>query len=508
MAAPTRAQITGTVTLPKYRVYINQGSGDTLVSGASVLALNTSVQTTNNIRNGFAFGSLSHTQSTIEITRDVSITNWRLARVKIQYGYADSDFVTAFEGIITERQRTGNRIIFQCSGFNYLIERTEIYTPVFYRRPLATKTTVSSVEDYRELGAEPGLLNIIMYECGGRPYEQPSAISDPKFKFWYSFDQSIITPRFSWISAENAWDEVFRIVRAAGGQFYQDKNGVFYYKQPLTYGHVPSGVTPYHFTESLYSDISEESSTAEKVTSVRSSFVMRNLEPMQVVYESSEPRLLPKNEETLIRAELQYPVMTYNSNINSVEILLDDQTIKAIYFDGRDATDAFSTLTCSVISKAAQLIELEFDNQTGEPIALNKIEIWGAPVMAGAEGLVKYGTDRTSELQLEDNPYIQSYSQAYRLVRMVYDFYSKNYDVRTISGVAYDPDRYLGEVVSLTYTPWGITNERHRIIGLEYQNGSVMSVTMVSIAGLPTRDDVYIVQTETYTSGTTKMVSY
>jgi hypothetical protein len=151
---------------------------------------------------------------------------------------------------------------------------------------------------------------------------------------------------------------------------------------------------------------------------------------------------------------------------------------------------------------------LTFTNNTGEPISLNKITLHGRPVTPGSENIATYddGSDG-NELMLEDNVYVQTFAQAYRLVRMYYDFYHENRAIVTLGGVGYDPDRYLGEVVTVTYAEWGLAAAEHRIIGLDYSNGDTMTVSLAPIEGLITRDDVFIVN-NTYADGTTKMVSY
>lgn len=116
-------------------------------------------------------------------------------------------------------------------------------------------------------------------------------------------------------------------------------------------------------------------------------------------------------------------------------------------------------------------------------------------------------TPVTSTLQLEDNPYIQSYAQADRLVRMVYDFYHTNHAIITLDGVGYDPDRYLGEVVEVTNSSWGMTAKQHRIIGLDYTNGATMTVKLAPLDDLPTSNDVFIVYHE-YVNADERMVSY
>jgi hypothetical protein len=508
MAAPSRAQITAALALPTYQVEVDQGAGYVAVSGAYIASINTKLQTTSNIDNGFAFGTIATAGSTVVIDDSIVIASWQLAKLRVSYGFDTSDKVVAFEGVITKRQRQGRLYTYECAGFDYLIERTKIYTDIFYRRPIATNTTALSIEDPDDGNYRGGLLNVIMFRSGGRPYEQPAYASDPDFKFWYSFDESIVKPRWSWISGENAWEEAYRLVRAAGGQLYQDVDGVLYYQQPLTFGYVASGATLYEFTSNTFQTIQEDASTVENVNTVKASFIERVLQPMQQVYDSSSPYLIPDAEiEFPIVLEMQYPVYQYGDNINSTDIISSKEPVKAVYLDGRDATDDYTDLTVAVDTNEAQRLTLLVDNQTGEPVVITKIVIPGRPITAGSEGIASYTDGEGSELQIEDNMYIQSYAQAYRYIRMVHDFYHENRALITLNGVGYDPDRYLGEVVELTFSEWGLANDRHRIIALDYSNGSLMSVTLVPIEGLVTRDQVYIVG-ETYVNADVRLVSY
>lgn len=507
MPDPTRPQIEADIALPTFTVEVNTGAGYVTVSGAEVASINTKLQTTNNIDNGFAFGTVATTDTIITITDAYTIASWQQAKLRVSYGFDTSDKVVAFEGVIVKRQRQARMFQYECRGFDYLIERKKIYTGIFYRRPIATKTTVLSIEDNTDVNYRGGLLNYIMWEAGGRPYEQPSYASDPNFKFWYSFDESIVKPRWSWISGENAWEEAYRLVRAAGGQLYQDIDGVIYYKQPLSFGYVASGAVLYEFDTSTFQTITEDASTIENLDTVKASFIERVLQPMQQVYDSTTPQLIPDGEITEVLLEMQYPIYQYADQFDSLGVIESKQFIKATYMDGRDATDDYVDFTAVVDKSAAQKVIFEIDNATGEPIAINKITVQGRPIMAGSEGIAEYTNGTGSELQLEDNVYIQSYAQAYRLVRMVYDFYHTNRALITLHNVGYDPDRYLGEVVELSFSDWGLANSRHRIIALDYANGATMNVTMVPISGLVTRDDVFICGT-TYSAGTSKKVSY
>lgn len=492
--------------MPTYSVEVDTGSGYVLVTGAEVQSINTKLQTTNNVDNAFAFGTIATAETTINITDAYVITNWQLANIRVSYGFDTSDKVVAFEGVIIKRHRQNRVYQYVCAGFDYLIARKKIYTGVFYRRPIATKTTATSVEDWTVPLSKPGILNRIFFTVGGRPYEQPAYSSDPDFKFWYSFDQSIVAPRWAWVTGEDAWEEVYRLVRAAGGQLYQDVDGVVYYKQPLTFGYVASGAILYEFTSNTFQTIQEDASTVENLDTVKANFVERVLQPMQEVYNSSTPKLLPAGEATNVPLEMQYPVYQYANYTTAARLIASGAAIKATFLDGRDATQNAS-FTVVIDTQAAQLLDLTFTNATGEPISLNKIALHGRPVTVGSESVATYTSGDGAELMLEDNIYVQSFAQAYRLVRMFYDFYHTNRALITLGGVGYDPDRYLGEVVELTYSDWSLANTRHRIIALDYANGDLMSVVLAPISGLITRDDVFIVNS-TYADGTSKMVSY
>lgn len=505
MANPTRAQIEADIALPTFLIEVDQGAGYTSVSSAEVASINAKMETTQNQDNAFAFGTVASSTAAVQISDEETITNWQNAKIRIRFGFDISDYVVAFEGIIIKRQRQGNMFTYECEGFNYIIARKKIYTGIFYQRPIATKTTASSVEDHTIPGSRPGILNAIFFIIGGRPYEQPGYASDPDFKFWYSFDESIVRPRWAWVSGEDAWAETQRLVSAAGGQLYQDRDGVIYYKQPLSFGET-SGGTLYDFDENTFETISEDASTVEQLDTIKASFVERVLQPMQEVYSSTTPRLLPAGEVTDIPLEMQYPVYTNASYVHPSRLIASGNAIQATFLDGRDATRA-TGFTVAITTNAAQLMELAFTNSTGEPISLNKITMQGRPITPGAENIASYTNGDGAELTIDDNVYIQTFAQAYRLVRMYYDFYHVNRAIVTLGGVGYDPDRYLGEVVTLSYAEWGLSLSEHRIIGLDYTNGSTMDVTLAPIDGLPIRSDMFIVGSS-YSDGTTKLVSY
>lgn len=75
MANPTRAQIESVVALPTYSVEVDTGSGYVVVTGAEVQSINTKVQTTNNVDNAFAFGTIATAETTVQITDAYVLAN-------------------------------------------------------------------------------------------------------------------------------------------------------------------------------------------------------------------------------------------------------------------------------------------------------------------------------------------------------------------------------------------------------------------------------------------------
>lgn len=504
--APTRAEIEADITLPTYQIEIDTGAGYVTVTSAEVISISGNLETTNNQDNAFAFGTIAIATAQFQTSDSYVVSNWQIAKVRFRFGFDTSDKIVAFEGIIIKRQHIGKKYQYECAGFDYIVSRKKLYTGVFFRRPIATKTTVSSLEDYTLPGARPGILNRLMFAVGGRPYEQPAYASDPDFKFWYSFDESIAKPRYAWISGEDAWEEAYRLVRAAGGQLYQDNDGVIYYKQPLSFGYVEVGSTLYEFTAETFRDITEDASTVEDLTTIKASFVERIIQPLQEVYNSSSAVLIPAGESVNIPLEMQYPVYQYAQNVTPQKILSSGTGVQSTFLDGRDASNA-SGFTVVINQQAASILDLTFTNAGVEPVAINKIVIEGRPITPGSERTASYSSGEGTELMLEDNVYIQSFAQAYRLVRMFWDFYHTNRGIVTLHGVPYDPDRYLGEVVEITYSAWSLDHAEHRIIGIDYSNGAKMNVRLAPIEGLITRDDVFIVN-QTYTNTTVKLIAY
>src|SRR5262249_45006677 len=135
----------------------------------------------------------------------------------------------------------------ECVGASAFAQPTKAYSGLFVLRALFTKTSASSIEDPANGSYAAGVGNYGLWQAGGRPYEQSG--SYPSASFYYSCDQAVLCPPFSWLAGEDAWAELQKLAQAAGGQLYQNTLGTVVYRQPLA---IVANTPTYPFDESVY----------------------------------------------------------------------------------------------------------------------------------------------------------------------------------------------------------------------------------------------------------------
>ena len=527
MTAPTRTQITADVTLPTYLVEVRLGSTWHDVS-ASVMNVDIDIRTTGDA-SGLSFGSAVTPTASVQLMdvrtllvddtptqlvddSSLSLTDnalwypWELTPIRISFGFSTSTLLPRFSGVIVSRSRSGAlEITWECRGWDAIIEGTSIRSPAFIGRMIATKTTPTQSDDPTTISTYTGgIINYILWQCGGRPYEQ--AASYPSATFYYSCTNSLIAPAYSWIAGEGPWEALLRFVRAAGGQMYQDSLGVMRYTDPFS---MNTGSSTHHFTDEVltaaqrasgnktaYQSISSRATTEQALSAVNASYVTRVLQGSQQIYEDTIPRYLAVGAIISVDLDLQLPIVALGAvTWTAIEI--------------QSATEV--TITAVVTSWSAQRVTVTFTNTHTRPVQIDRVAVIAQPIAVEEEGTASYSatgvlqSNRT--LTLEDSPWIQDRRHAEQLCRMAWDLYSNVGEVITLSGCAYDPDRTLGELVSLTCADWGLSSVLHRIIGIRPYNGAWMDVDLCAVGSLPTIDDVWVIGT-TYAPAAIKRISY
>lgn len=446
--------------------------------------------------NGVGFGDPVASSANVQSLRSaVAGSTWARTPIRFQYTI-DASTAYAFVGVIRGWSGDLDTVTFDCSGLVAdLSERTKnYYSPLRYRRPPFTKTTASSIEDPDNGSYAGGLGNEVAWRAGLRPYEQSGTY--PTADGYYSFEQAIRAPDWSWVAGEDGWAECLRLARAVGGQLYQRGDGVVVYRQPLTM----IGTAAATYTESDYSpDVREEGRTDSYATSISVAYTPRRVQPVQEVVSDTTLRVVAAGSSVTIDLEPHWPLYS---------VVLDGGTLKeknitAAFFDGRVAPYHASTGFTATTTIKAMRITIVVTNNSGWNMQITKIVINGQPIAAGETGTVQVGSG-TPIKNLEDNPYVQTRSHALALATMALAFYGTVRPVRTIT-VVENPARVVGETINLTSTALGLSGAAHILIDMQDNDtGSTMDLALVSAAGLPALADYWLVQS-TGQSGTHKI---
>ncbi|MCG8348232.1 MAG: hypothetical protein MI924_10690 [Chloroflexales bacterium] len=442
------------------------------------ILVNTSTSST-----AVAFGEQATPRTTIEVSDDIAGAAWELTPIRVFLGTGGSN-ILHFSGVVASRSRNDRTITLECEGFTRLMANRRGYSPLFRNRPIATETTISSIEDPANPLYHAGLINWLFWQTGGRPLDQSGTY--PNAAFYYACDRSLLTPAWTWANGERALDELYRLARAGGGQIYQDKNGVMRYIEPLTLASAAATAT---YTDAEMHSISERAVAEETIGTVRCPYTRRVLQPLQQIYEDATPIQIDNGQSETIVIETQWPIWAWGT-----------VTVSAVDGGGQAVTP-----TVAFVSQAAQRAEIRVTNSTGGPIVLYKMVITGQPVGVVQSGIESFGSGMP-ERELEDNPYIQNRSAAQRLCRLSHDFYRVTRPIRTLN-CGFDSARFVGETIHLTYSPWGLNATPHRIISRQDGNGATMDLDCVPIGGLPVRDDFFIIG-QSYAGGDTRQWGY
>ncbi len=456
----------------------------TTIADANIISVETSGEMTSNEQNPAGFGDQATMSATVNVLR-AAVSSYTLARLPIRITFTmNAAPAKSFTGYVQSWAGDLNTVKLEChSIIEDLSNRTkDLYSPAYFRRRVATKTTASSIEDPANGAYVAGLVNWILWQAGGRPNAQSG--SYPSAVFYYDCEEAVLAPDWIWVAGEDGWAECLKLARAAGGQLYQDENGVVKYRQPLTMVGTPS----YTFTSSVSGDISEEAKTGEYAAKVTASFVPRTVHVMQEVINDATPRLVEASASLTIYLEPRWPVRS----LDLVGTGMKDESLKATFFDGSVVPQSLTIGYNHSITVDAQRITLLIVNETTKPFVINRIVLKGEPIAVGVGAVVTAGSG-TPVKTLEDNPYIQTKSHATRLAQMALSFYGTVRTVRVLKDCPYDPSRVVGETVSLTASQLGLSAVAHVITKIQTsETGAKSEYTMLDATGLPATADYWL----------------
>lgn len=467
------------------------------VASASVLSLSSGSEAGLS-DNGVGFGDQTSTRADVTVlrTETAGITLPRLL-VRITYTI-DAGSAVAFQGIVTGYSGDRETIKLTCEGLIAdLPARTKsIYTKLRHKRAPATKTTASSIEDPTNGSYVGGVINEVLWKAGGRPNEQSGTYTTADF--YYSCDQAIRAPDWSWVAGEDGWSECLRLARAVGGQLYQGLDGVVRYKQPLSM----VGSVGRTFTTADYADLQEDVDTGQYATRIVASFTPRYQAAIQEVISDTTYRTVPAGASLTVDLEPHWPIVDSSWVLDGGT--LKDKNIIATFFDGALAAYHASTGFTVVVTTYAMRLTIVITNNTSRNMQISKITVAGAPVVAGETQTVVIGSADPTR-NLEDNIFVQSKAHATALASMAYTYYGTVRPVRRLSGCVWDVSRTVGETVELTDSALSLSATNHLILSVsDSEAGAVAEYALVDATGLPTTSQYWLVQS-TSQSGTKKV---
>jgi hypothetical protein len=452
--------------------------------------------------NGIGFGDSS--DATAKITVDptahggsLSLATWAYVPIRVTFT-ANANTARGAAGVILEMQQDADKAVFSVVGYKQLISTVRAYSQLLRSRPLATKTTATSIENPATGGYAAGLLNWIMWQAGGRPYEQAGSYSGAAF--YYSLAQAPIAPAYSWVAGEDGWLEALRCVRATGGQLYQRPDGVICYVSPLT---IAGGSSVWTLTSASYASVERRSTARDVVSSFNCTYVPRVVAGMTEIISDTNVRVVAVGATITVELEPQYPFTSLQTASGGTQLLAD--AISATCYDG--TIPAQGSGYTHTLSYSAQHITLTITNAGALPFVIEKITLRGTPLVPTEAGTVTLGSGNPTQ-SIEDNPLIQSRSHAQRLARMALAFYGTARPIITASGVRYDPTIHqVGLCGTITVSAWGLSAAPAVILGVKHsESGLDCDLDVVVTTGLPTLSQYFLVQTASQVA--TKKIGY
>ena len=412
----------------------------------------------------------------------------------------DSDSQKTFVGVVTRRTRDLDKMTLEAEGVKHLIAATKGYSPAFNRRPVATKTTASSADNPAAGGYAGGLINYLLWTAGGRPLEQSG--SYPSATFYYSCDQALLAPDWTWAAGEDAWAECCVMATVSGGQMYQDASGVVRYVQLVGYGMATASET---LTEADYATISQdEDPGVVYATKVTCPYLPRRRLGTQQIADDATPRHVEPGETVTIVIEPQNPIASLETASDGTQLL--PAALVVAQLDGAPVAPGASGYTHTLAIAAAR-ITITVTNASAKPFTIWRVRLNGDPIVADEAGSVLAGSGSV-ERTLDESPYIQNRPDAQRLAEMTLAFYAAARPIVTVGGCVHQPSRAVGGAINLSCTAWGMTAQRHVILSIEHdQTGVEATYTAAYVGDLPKTDDFFLIG-HVYTAGESKKLSW
>ena len=481
---------------------------------------------------------------------------WRMTLVEIFYtndGVA-GNLKLASAGLIFTRTEDRTKVSFVMRGFLDLFNINLVETPLFRGRKVATPIpTAINVANLKaqdptiKEGSSVGIINTLLWLIGGRPYNYKSLYTSQNAyvagqypKFFFDCQASVINPEWAWFNYENLTEDIKQLCKASGGLLSQDLDGVIRYKNVFGSKKPWNGLT---ITDSLATKFTQSERGSEPYSKVIITYTPRYLAGSQEIYktvlneylnigESVERQLdftrpVYKMVNKTISGQLTDTIVGSNfkfvkDTINAVDIFGTKQVMSVklsphniLYIPKYVASGTIGNFTIekdtAVIS--SQTTTLTVSNTLNpSTVFVGEVSLYGRTLEAGSQEtfirkLNQFPTiSGFRELRLPDNPYVQSESQAVRLVDTA-KYLLENPRIQiTAENVPFVSGIALGETVKVNSPLYSLSGE-YQITSIAFSNNiQKASITLLSLSGIYGENEIFLIG-ETYSSTNQRKLS-
>lgn len=552
--------VTTFVILPKHIVSVDQTSAVDFEQTAELI---TGVSQPNVSRITFTKVSQDKEPTLYNfLARDA---DWRMTKIEVFYSIDNGvNYSRLFEGLLFVRSEELNTVSFIARGYIDLLNITLIETPLLRNRKVATYIPpvtegMTDAQIFALLkkqnptiieGSSVGIVNALLWLVGGRPYnykklytEQYSGVAGEHPKFYYDCESSVVNPEWVWFNYENLLGDLTLLCKASGGLLQQNIDGLVRYTNVYNFRKYSSGIT---FTDSSYESLSIAELGTEPYSRIVTSYTPRYLAGSQEVYKMVLDEYLENGQELTRRVDFNKPVWKLvnktisgqltdtivslslkdvKSNITAVDLFGTKRTVKARItphttlfipkYSYAGTPGNFTKVRDNGIAGSQSTSLIISNTITGDASSLyiGDVSLFGRALeAANTETYIKelnqYPTiSGFKELRIPDNPYVQDESSAKRLT------YISEYLLEVprmsieLSKVPYVSGLALGSVVTVNSSKHNI-NEDFKIYSMSFSETlNTMDLSLISVSGLYTENDVFIVG-KTYGGSDTKILSF
>lgn len=443
------------------------------------------------------FGDDARAEASFTVRGNAITDQLRDTPFRIKFSRASVEAFAHVGGLYDLTRNLGT-VQIKTKGFADRIARTKAFSPAFYRRPIATKTSGASIEDPSNISYRAGLINYLFWQAGGRPAAQDSLY--PSAPFYYRCDQALDRPEWSWTAGDNAYQACQELAQAIGGQIYQAEDGVVVYRNPLSFAGASSS---FSIGAGGYGgDMSYVWVAPGVADSYLCQYMGRAARPVQEVYNEQPGDTIAVGETRTFDLDLRLPIAQLETAPSSPNTLKTD-ALNIAFFDGSLVPLSMSGGYLHTVAITAQRVTLTITNYATRPFKIHRITLRGTPIAATEGGSARYGSGMAKSIP--QSVFIQSRAQAERIVRWYGVYLGQPRKVFSFTA-PFDPAKKVGDRGTLSVSEWGLSSLPVVIIDRDLQeDGRLCKYRMVDATGIPVASEYFLVGSSNYAGQTRKV---